>query len=178
LWSASRATVDTAPTDEERRPMKRIALLAVVLTANQAAAAAGTTSGASALALSALVANQARSLSVTDRRVIARLFGGQTNFGYPANRTILVSADKIDCRVSNVDITDRSCELTFSTAKRTLKGRDANELYATLVEAGVASDGAAGTIHESVSHLLCTIDPNAIKQKDGSGADCKFDTGA
>ena len=47
-----------------------------------------------------------------------------------------------------------------------------------MVEAGVASDGAAGTIHESVSHLLCTIDPNAIKQKDGSGADCKFDTGA
>jgi hypothetical protein len=158
--------------------MKRIALLAVALIVSQAAAAAGTTSGSSALALTALVANQARSLSVTDRRVIARLFGGQTTFGYPANRTILVSADKIDCRVSNVDITDRSCELTFSTAKRTLKGREANELYATLVEAGVASDGAAGTIHESVSHLLCTIDPNAIKQKDGSGADCKFDTGA
>jgi hypothetical protein len=158
--------------------MKRIATLAVVLIATQAAAAAGTTSGSSALALAALVANQARSLSVTDRRVIARLFAGQTNFGYPANRTIMVSADKIDCRVSNVDITDRSCELTFTTTTRKLKGRDANELYATLVAAGVASDGAAGTIHESVSHLLCTIDPNAIKQKDGSGAECKFDTGA
>jgi hypothetical protein len=24
---------------------------------------------------------------------------------------------------------------------------------------------------------LCTIDPNAIKQKDGSGATCKFDAG-
>jgi hypothetical protein len=158
--------------------MKRIATLAVVLIATQPAAAAGTTSGSSALALAALVANQARSLSVTDRRVIARLFAGQTNFGYPANRTIMVSADKIDCRVSNVDITDRSCELTFTTTTRKLKGRDANELYATLVAAGVASDGAAGTIHESVSHLLCTIDPNAIKQKDGSGAECKFDTGA
>jgi hypothetical protein len=29
-----------------------------------------------------------------------------------------------------------------------------------------------------VTHLICTIDPNAIKQKDGSGAECKFDTGA
>jgi hypothetical protein len=28
-----------------------------------------------------------------------------------------------------------------------------------------------------VMQLLCTIDPNAIKQKDGSGATCKFDAG-
>jgi hypothetical protein len=40
----------------------------------------------------------------------------------------------------------------------------AHELYATLVETGAPSDGAAGTIHESISHLLCTIDPNAIRQ--------------
>ena len=79
--------------------------------------------------------------------------------------------------MSNVDITDRSCALAFAASNRELKGREAHELYATLVEAGVASDGAAGTIHESISHLLCTIDPNAIKQKDGSGAECKFDTG-
>jgi hypothetical protein len=25
---------------------------------------------------------------------------------------------------------------------------------------------------------MCTIDPNAIKQKDGSGADCKFEAGS
>jgi len=116
--------------------------------------------------------------------VLARLFGGRPNFGRPRNRRktvngekITVSAESIDCKVSNVDITERSCAVAFSASNRELKGREAHELYATLVEAGVASDGAAGTIHETISHLLCAIDPNAIKQKDGSGAQCKFDTG-
>jgi hypothetical protein len=158
--------------------MKKIALLVFVLLANQASAASVTATGPGALALAAIVAPHARTLGVVDRTALSRLFGGRTNFGFPANRDIMVSADKIDCKVSNVDITDRSCDLTFSTSKRTLKGREAAELYAALVVAGVPSDGAAGTIHESVTQLLCTIDPNAIKQKDGSGAECKFDTGA
>jgi hypothetical protein len=157
--------------------MKKIALLFFVLLANQAAAASMTIKGASALALAAIVASHSRALGVVDRAALARLFAGRANFGYPANRMITVSADSIDCKVSNVDITDRSCALTFGASNRALKGREAHELFATLIEAGVPSDGAAGTIHEAVSHLLCTIDPNAIKQKDGSGAECKFDTG-
>jgi len=28
-----------------------------------------------------------------------------------------------------------------------------------------------------VKNLVCTIDPNAVKQRDGSGADCTFDPG-
>jgi hypothetical protein len=158
--------------------MKKIALLFFVLVANQAAAASMTINGPSALALAAIVASHSRMLGVVDRTALSRLFAGRTNFGYPANRTITVSADSIDCKVSNVDITDRSCALTFGASNRALKGREAHELYATLIEAGVPSDGAAGTIHESLTHLICTIDPNAIKQKDGSGAECKFDTGA
>jgi hypothetical protein len=157
--------------------MKKIALFAFVLLANPAAAASMTTNGPGALALAAIVASHSRMLGVVDRAALARLFNGRTNFGYPANRKITVSADSIDCKVSNVDITDRSCALTFGASNRALKGREAHELYATLVESGAPSDGAAGTIHESISHLLCTIDPNAIKQKDGSGAECKFDTG-
>ncbi len=155
--------------------MKKLALLAFVLLAGQASAAPLTANGPAALALAAIVANHSRMLGVADRNVLARLFAGRTNFGYPANRTILVSADAIDCRVSNVDITERSCDLTFANRKSSLKGRDANELFSALAVAGVPSDGAAGSIHESVSHLLCTIDPNAIKQKDGSGASCKSD---
>jgi hypothetical protein len=58
-----------------------------------------------------------------------------------------------------------------------LKGRRANELNATALEAGVPSEGAAGSIFESFSHLVCTIDPNDIKQKAGGGANCTFDTG-
>ena len=157
--------------------MKKLALLAFVLAANPAAAASMTTNGPSALALAAIVASHSRTLGAADRNVLARLFGGRANFGRPRNRRITgngekitVSAASIDCKVSNVDITGRSCALAFAASNHELKGREAHELYATLVEAGVASDGAAGTIHESVTHLLCTIDPNAIKQKDGSGA--------
>jgi hypothetical protein len=157
--------------------MKKLVVLAFMLAANPATAASMSTNGPSALALAAIVASHSRMLGVVDRNVLARLFNGRTNFGYPRNRTITVSAESIDCKVSNVDITDRSCALAFNAGNRALKGREGHELYATLVEAGVASDGAAGTIHESVTHLLCTIDPNAIMQKDGSGAECKFDTG-
>jgi aquaporin Z len=54
--------------------------------------------------------------------------------------------------------------------------RKAHELYATMVEVGISSEGAAGTLHETVSHLVCTISPHEIAQKAGGGADCTFDT--
>ena len=149
--------------------MRRLALLVFMLAAGPAAAAPMTVNGPGAIALAAVVA-PAPDAGSTDRAILARLFGGHTNFRYPAGRTILLSADKIDCSVSNVDIIDRSCELTFGTKSRTIRGRDANELNATLAMVGVPPDGAAGTIHEGAMQLLCTIDPNAIKQKDGSGA--------
>jgi hypothetical protein len=46
-----------------------------------------------------------------------------------------------------------------------------------MVAAGIAADGAAGSLVESVSKLECTIDPSEIKQKTGGGADCTFETG-
>jgi hypothetical protein len=165
--------------------MKKLALLAFVLAANPAAAAPMTANGPSALALAAIVASHSRTLGAADKNALARLFGGRADFGRPRKRKstvsaqkITVSAESIDCKVSNVDITERSCAVAFAASNRELKGREAHELYATLVEAGVVSDGAAGTIHETISHLLCTIDPNAIKQRDGGGSQCKFDTGA
>jgi hypothetical protein len=45
-----------------------------------------------------------------------------------------------------------------------------------MVEVGISSEGAAGTLHETVSHLVCTISPHEIAQKAGGGADCTFDT--
>jgi hypothetical protein len=60
---------------------------------------------------------------------------------------------------------------------RTLKGRQANEIYATEAVAGVPSDGAAGSIFESLSNLVCTLDPGEIRQKAGGGANCTFDAG-
>jgi hypothetical protein len=156
--------------------MKWIALLAFMLAANAAVAAEMSVDGSGAVVLAALVGNQSKTLSPTDRVALTRLLaGGVTKF--PAEQTIMVTADKIDCRASNVDILEHSCTLTFGTMPRTISGREAHELYATLIEAGVRPDGAAGTMHEVLSGLMCTIDPNAIRQKDGSGADCKFEAG-
>jgi len=105
---------------------------------------------------------------------MSELFDGNRNVTFPANQKLLVKADAVVCRVSNVDLTARSCELTFGSQKRSLKGRAANELNATLVQAGVQSEGAAGTIYEGVSSLVCTIDPNEVKSADGGGADCTY----
>jgi len=152
-------------------------VLLCALIASESASAA-TASGSSALALAALVAADSRLLTQQDRSVMARMFAGYLNFRYPANRKITIKADSIVCRASNVDITQRSCELTFGSKKATLSGRKAHELFATIAEVGVPPDAGAGTIRESLSHLACTIDPNEVKQKAGGGATCNFDPGA
>jgi hypothetical protein len=151
----------------------RLAALACALLLGFASAAAATTvNGPAALALAGVVAQYAP-LPAANKKAVAALFKGDTNFPYTAK--ISVTAEKIVCRTGNVDITARSCELTFKTAARTLKGREANELYATEAMAGIPSDGAAGSNFESLSKLNCTLDPKALKQKDGSGAECTYE---
>jgi hypothetical protein len=144
--------------------MKWIALFAFVLAANGAAAAEMTVDGSGALVLAALVGNQSKTLAPTDKAALARLLAGSL-VKFPAEQTIMVTADKIDCKASNVDILEHSCTLTFGTMPRTIAGREAHER-------------AAGSTHETLTGLMCTIDPNAIKQRDGSGADCKFEAGS
>ena len=95
-------------------------------------------------------------------------FVGQSGVRYA--KKISVTADKIVCRVSNVDITARSCELTFKGAKQTITGRRASEIFATEAMAGVPPDGAAGSVFESLSKLNCTLDPAEIRKKAGGGA--------
>jgi hypothetical protein len=142
--------------------------------ASPASAAPGSTGGPSSLALAALVASYSSVLGSYDKRVLARLFDGHS-VNFPPNRKISVTADSIMCRVSDIDLTARSCELVFKGGKkRSLAGRETNELYATMAAAGVMSEGAAGSIFESITMLGCTIDPNMINQKDGSGADCTW----
>ena len=159
--------------------MTRLIVLALSVTfAQQAAFAAPVTAtGPTALALAAVVTLHSPLVRAYDKRVIARLFGGQTNFGFTPNRTISVTADKATCKTSNVDIAQRSCELTFHVGKRTLTGREANEFSATALAAGATSEGAAGSIIESISKVACTIDPNEIMKKAGGGAECTFETG-
>ena len=104
--------------------------LAVTLAVTQDAtlAASGTATGPRALALAAVIAPHSPAVRPFDKRVIARLFGGNTRFGFTPNTKISVDADSVLCRVSNVDITSRSCDLTFGSRKRTLTGREANEI--------------------------------------------------
>jgi hypothetical protein len=90
---------------------------------------------------------------------------------------IVVTADRIVCRTGNVDITVRNCEVTVGKKTKIVNGATANEIFASEALAGVPPDGAAGSNFESLTRLSCTIDPNAIRRKDGSGADCTFQPG-
>lgn len=136
-------------------------------------ASAATISGSAALALAGVVAAHSPVLSPAEKKTVAAIFDGKG--AGPYTNKIVVAADKIVCRAGNVDITARACELSFGKKTQGLTGREANEIYATEVYAGVPSDGAAGKVFESLSKLKCTLDPKAIAQNDGSGADCSYE---
>ncbi|UGY05535.1 hypothetical protein [Bradyrhizobium quebecense] len=154
----------------------RLTILAcsLSLASSAAWAAPATTSGSVALALAGVVAPYSP-LPAKEKKAVAAFFGGNSNVRYA--RKITVTADKVVCRASNVDITSRSCALTFGSRTHTVKGSEANAIYATVALAGVPPDGAAGTIYEALSKLTCTLDPKAIKDKAGGGADCTFEPG-
>ena len=61
-------------------------------------------------------------LTADEREAVSALFVGQSGVRYA--KKISVTADKIVCRVSNVDITARSCELTFKGARQTGQVKD------------------------------------------------------
>ena len=150
-------------------------LMASLLLAGASSVRAGTVSGSTALALAGVIAPLSPVLASGEKKAIAMLFAANSDIPY--KKLIVVTADRIVCRVGNVDITVRSCEVTFGKKVKTVNGATANEIYATEALAGVPADGAAGSNFESLSKLSCTIDPNAIGQKDGSGASCTFQPG-
>jgi hypothetical protein len=150
-------------------------LMASLLLAGASPARAGTVSGSTALALAGVVAPLSPVLASGEKKAIAMLFAANSDIPY--KKPIVVTADRIVCRTGNVDITVRSCEVTFGNKVKTVNGSTVNEIYATEALAGVPADGAAGSNFESLSKLSCTIDPNAIRQKDGSGASCTFQPG-
>src|SRR5262249_18577575 len=129
--------------------------------------------GSVALALAALVGVNSPLLNAYDKQALAGLLDGNPK---AALKNIAIEAQSVVCRASNVDLTAHSCDRTFGSKTINLKGRKAHEPFATLNEAGVPSEGAAGSIIEALSHLTCRIDPKQLQA--GAGADCKFDTGA
>jgi hypothetical protein len=137
---------------------------------------AASTTGHSALALAAVVAPHSPALSQQDKAVMAALFDGHAPT-FPAGQKITINADSVTCFAGDVSINTFSCNLTFGKSTITVTGRKGNEIFATLIEAGVPSDGAAGKIYESLAQLSCTIDPNEIKQNTGGGASCSFAPG-
>lgn len=153
--------------------MKIIAYLVVAISLSSQSALAATASGGVALALAALVGVNSPLLSAYARQALAGLLDGNPK---AARQNISVEAQSVVCRASNVDLTSHSCDLTFGSRTLTLKGRKAHELFATLNEAAVPPEGAAGSIFEALSHLTCTIEPSQLQA--GGGANCKFDAGA
>ena len=149
-----------------------ITTLVTTLGQSAASAAPATATGSTALAVAAVVAQYSPLLSAYEKRLIAGLFDGNVKAG--DKRKLSVTAEAVTCRISNVAIAERSCELTFKKGKRSLKGREANEVYATLASAGVVAEGAAGSMIEGVTKLNCTLDPAVIKDNSGGGADCSF----
>ncbi len=154
-----------------------LAVIPLLLAAPSAVAAPMNTSGNAALALAALVGAQSPTQTLKERKALANMLDGRLAFPFPPNQKIAVKADKVTCRASNVDISAHSCELTFGAKTRKLDGRAAHELYATVIESGVPSDGAAGSLFESLTALSCTVDPGEVKQKGGGGAACTFTAG-
>jgi hypothetical protein len=164
---------DVARREAEMNPTRPFPLAVALWLAVAPAALAGTATGSAALALAGMVAAHSPKLSPAEKKAVAAFFDGKTDVPYTGK--IKVAADKIVCRTGNVDITARSCDVTFAGETISFRGREANELYATQAMAGVPSDGAAGSIFEGVSKLLCTLDPAAIKDKSGGGAECSYE---
>ncbi len=164
----------------------RTAILLYFFLLGSQSASAASVSGSSALAIASLVAASSPVVRLYNKNVMARLFDGRFNLVVPPDTTISIEADAIVCSAGDVDITAHSCTLTFGPpaspyligpAISYLTGRKAHELYATMMEAMIPPQGTAGALDESLSHLVCTINPHEIAKKSGGGADCTFDAG-
>ena len=151
-------------------------VLAAMLGPSAASAAPATLTGPTALAVAAVVARYSPLLNPGERKVVAGLFDGNSRVSYPKKK-LSVSADIVTCRISNVAIAERSCDIAFAKGKHSLRGREANEVYATLASAAITAEGAAGSMIESISKLSCTLDLDAIRQNAGAGVDCSWQAG-
>jgi len=155
--------------------MKRALCLVIPLALASVPVSAGQSNGNAALALAALIGADQPSLSRAEKAVLASFLNGQTNVTLPADaQRILVKADKISCRMGDVDVGLHDCTLTFGATTVTKTGNAGQMLLATMQENGVESDGAAGTIYYSVMPITCTVDATEVESHDGGGAMCTF----
>ena len=130
--------------------------------------------GNGALSLAALVGLRSPAQTAVEKYLLLAYLAGRPKADYPQGKKVVVRADEATCRISNVDITAKSCDLKFGASSVPLLGGQAQALYATMIEVGVPPSGAAGSIIVSVKGLACTIDPAAVRQESGGGANCAF----
>jgi len=151
-----------------------LGLLAAAVVAAPTASLADDTSGHVALELASLVGIHSPTLTAAQKAQLNRYLAGSSS---GRGRQIVVKSAAVQCGAGDVDITSYHCELTFGGATRSFTARAAHELLATLGEAGVQGDGAAGTIYFGVTNLSCTLVPTDISENGGGGASCTFTTG-
>jgi hypothetical protein len=155
--------------------MKRAFVLVLPFMFASVAAFAAQSSGNGALALAAQIGAEDPALSAKEKSVLTYFLNSQTNVTLPAGvRSITVKADKISCRMGDVDIDLHDCTLTFGSRTVTKSGTAGQMFLATMQENGVPSDGAAGTIFYNATAVTCTIDAAQVESHDGGGAKCTF----
>ena len=158
--------------------MTRAFVLAIPLLFASATAFAEQSNGNAALALAAMIGAEDPALSADQKAVLAHFLDSQTNVALPSDaHRITVKADKIRCRMGDVDIGLHDCALTFGTRTVTKTGSAGQMFLATMQENGVQPDGAAGTTYYSAAPISCTIDAAQVESHDGGGAQCTFTNG-
>jgi hypothetical protein len=148
-----------------------VALAAALLSASTAYA--NSVDGHAALSLAELVGLRSPLLPAAQKDILFKFMAGNTSFR-SSDAPFAVTATEIDCTAGDVDITAHRCTLSFGAPAIQLSGALAHELYATMIEAGVQSEGTMGHVHESLKDLRCTIDVAAVKQNGGAGAHCDY----
>lgn len=156
--------------------MKSFALILTpfALLAQPAVAAPLNTDGYGALALASVLALHDPLLTAANKALLAQYLDGHPGAPHPAGLVIHLNTGAIACRAGDVDLAMHECTIHYGLHTLTLTGRSAHELYATMAEAGIPSDGAAGSIFEGVNDLHCTINADEIKDQSGGGAHCTY----
>jgi hypothetical protein len=159
--------------DSSMKPDRFFVICTLLLASNASGAGAATTAGPGALALAALVADRSPTMATAQKHQTAQIFNGNVPSA-PTGYTISVRANNVTCRVGDVNLTARSCTLTFGANIISLQGRQANELYATMGEAGIHAQGTAGSFYEQVKRLSCTLALDTLRANTGTGASCMY----
>jgi hypothetical protein len=154
--------------------MKRSIILAITLLFFGPGAFAGTATSSSGLSLAALVAQYSPLVTNAEKALLNKYLNGLATAHFPSGAKIIVKADEVNCRITDVDLTLKQCTLTFGQRSVQLTGRQAHELYATLTENDIHSGVAAGSIFAIVKQLDCMIDPAQVRQRSGGGVTCTY----